>query len=207
MIKINLLGNETVRDNTGKFIVGGFAASLVLLLAIFFGAYSILDSSVTELREQETQLKAQLETLQKTTSEVKDLESKEKEYNEKLIVIAKLKRNKIGPVRVLDDLNKAMPERAWVTGVKESAGLMRIEGKALDNPTIAVFMKDLDVSNFFDSVDLFETKQVEERGVKIKEFVLNASVSYTGLPKPKEGEGDKDPGPSAANINRTKSVS
>lgn len=193
MIKINLLGNDTARDNTPVFLLAGFGASVIVLLLLCLGLQHSINSSIAELTSKEQQLAAELDRLMKITVEVRDLEAKEKEYQDKLIVIARLKKSKSGPVRVLDDLNRAIPERAWVTGLKEQNGLLRIEGKALDNQTIAVFMKDLDASSYFDQIDLVETKQIEDKGVKIKEFVLNTAISYAGLgavkeEEPKEGE-------------------
>lgn len=203
MIKINLLGNETARDNTGIFLMAGYGVTLGLCLLICLILQHSINSGIEELTAKERQLQAELERLQKITVEVKDLEKKEKDYQDKLVVIARLKKSKAGPVRVLDDLNKAVPERAWITGMKEQTGLLRIEGRALDNQTIAGFMKDLDASDYFDQVELVETRQVEDKGVKIKEFVLNTTVSYTGLgpikpsePEPAEG-GGKPPLPPA----------
>ena len=182
MIRINLLGDDTVRDNTGQLVLAGYATSVVLFLLIFAAMQHFLNSGIKELAAKQEELQTELDRLTKITVEVRDLESKEKEYNEKLLVIGRLKKSKTGPVRVLDDLNKAIPERAWLTGMKEQAGVLRLEGRALDNQTIAVLMKDLDISTFFDAVDLVETKQIEDnKGVKFKEFVLSTNVSYTGL--------------------------
>ena len=182
MIRINLLGDDTVRDNTGQLVLAGYGASVVLFLLIFATMQHFMNSGIKELVAKQQELQTELDRLTKITVEVRDLESKEKEYNEKLLVIGRLKKSKTGPVRVLDDLNKAIPERAWLTGMKEQGGVLRLEGRALDNQTIAVLMKDLDTSTFFDAVDLVETKQIEDnKGVKFKEFVLSTNVSYTGL--------------------------
>lgn len=57
---------------------------------------------------------------------------------------------------------------------------MKISGNALDNQTIALFMKDLEQSEYFKKVDLIETKQAENQGAKIKSFTLLADISYAG---------------------------
>lgn len=187
MIKINLLGDDTAVDNTGKLFVSGYVLSLILLGAVLYVVHSSYASAIEKLTLESESREKELKDLQVVTKEVRDLEAKEKEYDHKIQVIAGLKKSKIGPVRVLDDLNSAIPERAWITEVKEEQGLMRIDGKAFDNQTIAQFLKDLDKSNYFASVDLGETRQIDERGVKIKSFSLSSNVSYAGLP-PKEEE-------------------
>lgn len=182
MIKINLLGDEAVADNKSKLIVGAYVASVVALCLVFYFIHGQVASKIERLTLDSETKELELKKWQKITKDVKDLEAKEAEYNHKISVIANLKKSKIGPVRVLDDLNKAIPERSWLTEIKEDTGLMRIDGKALDNQTIALFMKDLEASDYFESVDLGETRQTEDRGVKIKAFTLSANIDYAGKP-------------------------
>ena len=190
MIKINLLGDDTAVDHSGKLIVAGYVLSLVMFCAIFYFMGQSVGADVARLTHETDLLTKQLNKLKETTKEVHELENKRQELNDKLAVIAKLKRNKIGPVRVMDDLNLAIPERAWVSDMKESAGVLRLVGFALDNQTIAVFMKDLEASDYFDAVELVETKQADREGVKIKAFTLDTKVNYAGKIKvepPKPG--------------------
>lgn len=184
MIKINLLGDETVIDHSGKFLLAGYVASLVVFVAIFFLLYNSTISEIEEATLKRDQLQSLLNREKERTKEVRELEAKKKELNTKLLVIATLRKSKTGPVRVLDDLNIATPERGWIADIKEEAGAFKIVGYALDNETIAQFMKDLDVSKYFESVDLIETKKVDQAGVKIAAFTLLAKVNYAGeLPK------------------------
>jgi len=180
MIKINLLGDDTAVDHTGILFIGGYVASLVLLLALGFFMYQAVISEIDEKTAEKSNLEAELAQLQETTKEVKELEKKRQDLSSKLAVIATLKRNKVGPVRVLDDLNNAIPERAWLKSIREKGGVLRIEGIALDNQTIAIFMKDLEQSDYYQTIDLVETRQVIKSGVTMKEFTLNAKISYAG---------------------------
>jgi type IV pilus assembly protein PilN len=186
VIKINLLGDDTVQDNSETMMLAAYAASLVLVAGIFFFMQSSLNSKVAKLETESAKLEGQLSRLQETTKEVKDLDKKRAELNDKLVVIAMLKRSKVGPVRVLDDLSLALPERAWITEVKETAGALRINGFALDNQTIATFMKDLGASDYFTAVELVETKMVDKNGAKVRDFALDAKISYAGKIKLKK---------------------
>ena len=180
MIKINLLGDDTVVDSSSKRIVIGYGASLFALLVIFYMVRGSMSTEIERLAGEIEQKEQELVQLEKVTKEVKDLEQKEAEYNNKINVIANLKKSKLGPVRILDDLNRAVPEQAWVTQIKEEGGLLRLDGKAIDNQTIAGFMRELETSNYFKSIDLGETRLADEQGVKIKAFTLNTVVSYAG---------------------------
>lgn len=180
MIKINLLGDDTAIDNSGKRIVAGFVASMVALVVVFYIIHSSMGAEIERLAGEIEQKEGELARLEKVTKEVKDLEQKEAEYNNKIMVIATLKKSKLGPVRILDDLNTALPEHAWITQIKEEGGVLSIDGKAIDNQTIANFMKVLEASDYFKTIDLGETRQTDDRNVKIKSFTLNTAVSYAG---------------------------
>jgi Tfp pilus assembly protein PilN len=88
-------------------------------------------------------------------------------------------------VRMLDDLNIDLPEKAWITEIKETAGLMRISGIALDETTIANFMRGLEGSEYFVKVDLGESRAEPKGGVPVKRFTLNVVVNYAGKKIPK----------------------
>ena len=180
MIKINLLGDEAAVDSSGTALVGGYLASLALVVAAFFIAYQSASSTASDLRAQSEDLSIKLAQLKELTKEVKELEAKKKSLEDKLVVIGALQKNKLGPVRALDDLNHALPEKSWILEVKESSGSVRIGGMALDNQTIASFMRDLEASDYFDKVDLVEARQAVREGVKIKAFNIQSKVLYTG---------------------------
>ena len=180
MIRINLLGDDTAIDHSAKLMLGGVVLSFVVELLVFSFLQMSVTSGITELTRQQETLDAELGKLRERTKEVRDLEKKRSDLGQKLAVIGLLKRNKMGPVRIMDDLNISVPEKAWLREVKESGGAMRIQGMALDAETIALFMKDLEASDYFVTVDLEETKQALVEGIKMQEFVLNAQVSYSG---------------------------
>lgn len=160
MIKINLLGDDTAIDHSGKFLLLGMAASFALLLALFVLMQVSVNSQVAELSSQTSDLEERLAQLKKITKEVRDLEERKAELDQLTATIAKLKLSQEGPVRVLDDLNRAVPTKAWIREVDENAGGMRIIGLAINDHEIVSFMKNLEASNFFERVDLVESKSV-----------------------------------------------
>lgn len=197
MIKINLLGTESVQDSKGALWLVGYGASVALLLLAFAIMYTAVSSETEVAQADVASLEQRLAALQKITQEVQELEKKKKDLHDKLVVIAKLKKSKLGPVQSLDDLNISLPERAWLTSVDERSGFFRIFGFAIDNQTIASFMRQLDESSFFSDVQLVETKQANYKEAKVKSFILQAKVDYTGTRKPvkemDESKGGEEP--------------
>lgn len=184
MIKINLLGEVRTVDHTQTLMILGFVASLVVTFAVCFIVDNSLSNYLVSVKEDNELLELQLKKLKEQTKSVALLEKKKQDLTDKLRIIALLKRSKTGPVRVLDDLNLAIPDRSWLSAMKESEGVLHITGFALDNQTIATFMKDLAHSDYFESVDLEEAKSAQKDGAKIRSFGLNAKVNYAGKVKP-----------------------
>ncbi|MCC6932780.1 MAG: PilN domain-containing protein [Deltaproteobacteria bacterium] len=172
MIRINLLGEK--KDTSGTYFIQIFAfiSSIFVLLLTCFFLYQGTSEKVNVLETDKSMLEQQVKVLEKKTAEVKELEQKEKLLKDKLSAIAQLKAKKKGPVHTLDELTKSIPEKSWLENVKERDGLIELKGIALDNQTIAVFIRDLENSSYFQSVDLIQSKQYVKDDVKMKEFAL-----------------------------------
>ena len=80
-------------------------------------------------------------------------------------ILATLKSNRSGPVRLLDELSKLIPEKVWVSSFSESAGAISISGAGLTEESVANFMRKLEESPYYMDVelDVLEQKQVDGR--------------------------------------------
>lgn len=177
MIRINLLGEKV--DNTVEHFlqISWFAIAVIITVATCVVLQSSTQSEFAKLQASERQLEKELSELKKVTKEVAGLELKRKDLRDKLHVIANLKAKKRGPIRVLDDLNTALPERAWVLSLREQEGKVEITGLALDNQTIAEFMLALEESEYFGTVDLVHSTQSNFEQVKLQQFSLMAQIT------------------------------
>ena len=176
MIRINLLGEKV--DNSAQYVVQMliFGSTISLAIVLCVALQLSAAGSLSELRDKKSALETKLFELKKITKKVENLESNQKLLKEKLNTISSLKMKKSGPVRVLDDLRGAVPERVWLSSVKQKAGSLEINGMSLDNQTISEFMGNLEKSPFFGKVDLILSTQKEKDKVKLKQFVLQAQL-------------------------------
>ncbi len=154
MIKINILGDKTALDNTAVLMMFVYLFLLVGLLAtctlMYFGT---IEKNKTLVAEK-TSLESELNNLYRRTTSVKELDKKRKILKSKLGVLARLKNSKVGPVRVLDDLNNSTPDEVWLLGIDEKNGGMTITGRAITPQDVASFMDNLQKSDYFDVDDL-----------------------------------------------------
>ena len=179
MIRINLL---PVRAEKRKEVARQqlvLAVGIVVVMAAGIVAVDwTLRSDIANVQAQIKQRKARIAQLQKQIGEVKAYKKKKRDLEEKIGVIAKLEARQRGPVRVLDELARLMPEKMWIERLSDASGALSLDGFAIDNQTIARFMTRLQASPRFSGVRLEVTRQVTRAGVNLKSFSIRASVVY-----------------------------
>ncbi|MGA1191238.1 MAG: PilN domain-containing protein [Bdellovibrionota bacterium] len=179
MIKINLLGEEPQSDFSAVVWIIGMGVSLLVLFATAGFLYTDVYAGLDMRRLEFDLLSKDLAVLKEKTREVQELEEKRRELEQKLSVIKELRLNKLGPVKVLDQLNVSVPERAWLTEVSERSSMIEITGYAIDGQTVASFMDQLERSDYFGDLTV-DTRAETRDGVKLQLFTLRARLSYAG---------------------------
>ena len=190
MIRINLLPFKEAQRALGRRQQVSMALlSVTVALLVMVIPYVLQGRRLGELDRDIEHLQAEIATYNAQAREVRDLERKRIELNAKLQVIEDLKHRRVGPVRVLEDLGGATPQKLWLVNFTEVSAQATITGMALDNQTIATFMRQLQTSKYFYEVDLVETAQSEpQRGAPgsdantaFKKFIIKAKLDYLGL--------------------------
>ena len=183
MIRINLLPVKETELAARRSQEIRLVVLMLLLLALGIVADRVRYSrTMAQLDQEAADLEAELVVLREKVAEATRLDQQRKDLDTKLKVIAELSQKRVGPAGVLRDLSKATPDRLWLTDVTESAGAATIAGKALDNQTIADFLRALANSPYFKNVDLSETTQDEQEGFKLKKFLIRANIDYAAKP-------------------------
>ncbi len=199
MIRINLLPIKEAQRAIGRrqqLSVALLGVALAVLVMVI--PYMLQGHTLTRLDREIDQLRAEVAKFDEQTREVRDLDKKRKELQAKLKVIEDLNQKRVGPVRILEDLSAASPEKLWLVDFSDVNAQATITGLALDNQTIAVFMRQLQASKYFFDVDLVETSQSDPlRGASaggdgggFKKFIIKAHLDYLGA-------GGKAPAPPA----------
>ena len=193
MIRINLL---PVKESESAFKrrqqVSAAALVLSVMLLLMVVPYVLQKRAIGRLDAETNQLRAEIATYDAQAKEARDLDKRQRDLQSKLQIIRDLDDKRVGPARVLADLSRAVPEKLWLEEFAESGGAATLVGWALDNQTVADFMRKLAASSYFYNVDLSEATQPENsaeqvrslvstRGpVRFKRFVIRANLDYFG---------------------------
>ncbi|HXJ36469.1 MAG TPA: PilN domain-containing protein [Candidatus Eisenbacteria bacterium] len=181
MIRINLLPTEEAQraaDQRQQLATVGLIVAVGAFLLVI--GHSIQAARYAATQRRVTQVTEELQAIAGPYGDVLRIQAQQKELEEKLKVISQLEARSAGPVRMLADLSSATPDKLWLTEFAEAAGTVHMQGFSVDEQTIADFLRKLGTSTYFQNVDLEETTQVNQDGVKQKKFALKAHVNYAG---------------------------
>ena len=163
----------------------------VVLLAVVLVCFAIqlgFGFQVDKVRSVNNELQTKIEQNKKTVNTVKTLEKEKKLLKEKLNAIEDLKLKKVGPVRLLDELAINCPDKLQITSLAETNGKVKLTGVAASSPDISKFMSNIEQSDFFDMVVLHTIEQVEQDGIKLKEFSITTDFIVPGVAQKEEGK-------------------
>lgn len=193
MIKINLLAEGKKAAAVRRTRAAGgkgpksedlaqwlFAGALLLFVAGFAFYWWLLYS---ELRSREAEIKRAKEEvaeLEPIIRKVADFKKKKAALQQKIEVISMLKANQRGPVRIMDELSKGLPELMWLTKMEMTANSVTITGQSFSFNAIAAFIENLDKVSEFQEPELIDSTQAGD--------IYNFSLKFGYQPVTQAGQ-------------------
>ena len=190
MIKINLLaeGKRAVSRKGRTPVLGGGAADygnsllvagLVLGLLAAGGWYWWVNSKLKQKNEEVAAAEREVQELQQVIKEVEEYKAKKADLERKIDVINGLKANQRGPVQIMDQLSKALPELLWLGNLSVNASNIDINGTAFNMSAVANFIDNLDKVEEFAEPILIDASQAVAGGkTEIYDFRIGFGYSF-----------------------------
>ena len=181
MIRVNLLPIKELEAESARkreVTIGGVVLGITGLLLL--GGYFYQAQRLSSLESENTQIRGEIQALDAKVREIGELQNKIKAAKAKNQALESLNRKKAGPVRVMLSLASATPNKLWLTELIENGGSMTINGLAVDNKTVADFLRDLERLEMFTNVELVETTRGGKDQEQYKKFSIRAGISYQG---------------------------
>ena len=144
MIHINLLPvrQEKKREVGRQFLVVVGGALLLTLLGNWLW-YDGLASEEKKNAQRMAATQARIAELEKVIGEVDKINARKKDVQAKLAILADLRKQRTGPVRMLDALSTSIPKKVWLTGFDEKSSAVKMTGRAVSHEDVAEFMRAL----------------------------------------------------------------
>jgi type IV pilus assembly protein PilN len=173
LIKINLLTVDRERTKRkAKFQVGQkvtVGCSLILVaaaLAVGWWFWSLQRASA-DLDRQIADAARETQRLQGVTQQVTQFEGRRAQLQQRVTLIEELRKGQTGPVHLLDQISKALPEAMWLTDLRQAANDITLEGRCTSLNSLSDFVSALEASELF------------ERPVEILDSRVEAATTST----------------------------
>jgi len=176
MHRVNLLGageralslgatGEGSEKRGAVIALGLLGLSLTSIGYMWFSA----ERTLREMSESINQLEQEKARLGPIIIQVEQLKEKER-------LIERLKREREGPVRILDALSVELPDLVWLTELRQTEGSVTIDGMAASYVSIADYIGKLDDNDWFRDVELIDARVSSSSVQEFTEFQLRAEV-------------------------------
>jgi type IV pilus assembly protein PilN len=191
MIRINLLAVE--RDRAKRRPLSGIqatqqkitlACSLILVLTgLGIGWwYWSLGKQSGRIEEAIADGQREAARLQTLILQVKQFETRKAQLEERVALIEDLRKGQAGPVHLLDEISRSLPDLLWLTEIKQTGQELTITGRCTALPALSDFVGNLELGGYFNKpVEIIES-QVDQGarapgGVDVIRFSVKATIA------------------------------
>jgi len=194
MIRINLLPfrlarkKENIRRQVSVFFLS------IMMIALLLTWFTLgLDGKIDKTRAKTVQVKAQITLYKEKADRVTQIKRDLKILEDKLKIVSSLEKQRNEQLLLVEELSaKIVSERMWIESLNANSTNVTMKGVAFDNPTIADFMRNLESSSLFSSIDLKRSKvQKFKDGIMLKSFEVLCTKKAIALAKDDKGKKGK----------------
>jgi len=116
------------------------------------------------------------ESAKSAVEEIKKYKADEARLREQIKTIEGLRADRMREVRILDLIQREIPERMWLAKIEMKENKMNISGFAAADAELTQFMDTLSGSTFLQEVNLVKIAEKSIDSTFIKEFTISAAV-------------------------------
>jgi len=199
MIKINLLseGRRPVvaRKAKPKLGLGGQDIGNVLLVGgLILGVVAVglwwfmLNSQLKDIQGKVRSAQNEYDQLAHIIKEVEEYKAKQADLEAKVNVIKQLKSAQAGPVQIMDQVSRALPDLLWLDSMTVTGQSVDLRGRAFNTNAVASFIENLDKVPEFDEP---YARNIRKAGsADSTHYTFQITFNFRPIKPEGEGEGE-----------------
>ena len=156
-------------------ILVGALAVLGLLVAV--GYWFWQKRELSNRQETVVQREAEAKKLESIIAEVEDYQRRKDSLQNRIDLINQLKQNQKGPVRIMDQISRDLPDLVWLDSMTINAGRITIAGRGLNPNAIALFIENIKNDPYFEEPAVGAVTQVQVNPL-VYSFDMNFAFTY-----------------------------
>jgi len=193
MIRINLLAVERSvgkkKASSGvtaaqRVTIGAALIMLSTLVGIGWWFWSLRTESL-QLDEEIKRAEVEAQQLRSVLAQVQKFEAEKARLQQRVTLIEQLRRGQTGPVHILDEVSRALPERLWLVSMSQRAGDYTIEGRTTSLTGVSDFVANLEASQWFKRpVEIVDSAVDQTPAGDMVRFTIRATSNNPEAPPP-----------------------
>jgi len=168
---------ERKKANIGTII-------FLLLLVSLAGYYFYQNWEMQKEKQLIAQAQQEKNQLQYVVAKLDEVKMQKAQLEMKINLIKQLKSNQDIAVKIMDEINRRIPDYVWLKEASYDGNNMKIKGQALSNNLVADFITNLERSETFGMVNLIESSQKTQGGTVFLEFSMTVPVKKPQIAQP-----------------------
>ena len=196
MIRINLLAVERERTKKTRVLIPAahrvtIGASVILLatvLGIGWWFWSLRQRSIS-IDADIIKAEAETQQLRSVLGQVQKFETRKAQLQQRVTLIEQLRQGQAAPVHVLDKISRSLPERLWLTDMKQAGAEFTIIGMSTSMTALSDFIANLEGTRWFKRpVEIIDSQvqSNDKSSSDLVKFSIKATFSDPDAPPPAE---------------------
>src|SRR5687768_10563742 len=118
-------------------------ALLVLGVLTAAGYWFWMNRELKQRQEVAAQREVEAQKLEAIIKEVEEYQKRKDNLQQRIDLINQLKQNQKGPVRIMDQVSRDLPDLVWLDTMDVIAGKISLVGRGLNPNAIALFIENI----------------------------------------------------------------
>jgi type IV pilus assembly protein PilN len=170
MIRINLIAGDRERakrrpsaGSSGPQLTQQritLACSLIMVLTLLGVGWWYWSLKLQSDRIEEDIVTSQKETARLRTliQQVQTNDARRAQLQQRVALIEELRKGREGPVRMLDEISRSLPDMLWLTEIKQQGAELTITGRCTSLTALSDFVDNLKLGGFFQPVEILDSQ-------------------------------------------------
>jgi type IV pilus assembly protein PilN len=129
---------------------------------------------------------AEAQKLESIIKEVEQYQRRKDNLQQRIDLINQLKQNQKGPVRIMDQVSRDLPDLVWLDSMDINSGRIQLSGRGLNPNAIALFIENVKNDPYFEEPQVGAVTQISTTPL-VYGFDMNFAFSYAPKNAPPAG--------------------
>jgi type IV pilus assembly protein PilN len=177
VIRINLLSVDRERTKRrAKFQIAQkvtVGCSLILVAAALLVGWWFwsLRNASSQLDQRIADAQRETVRLQNLIQQTQQFEQRRGQLQQRVTLIEQLRKGQAGPVHMLDQISRSLPDATWLTEMKQQGSDISIEGRCTSLTALSDFVANLEASHYFQAPVEIVDSQVDPATASASELI------------------------------------